>query len=89
MGGPFFKSEMGGLPSAWPQACVRGRRSNSDTCQRVDRSEIRRFLSARFMGSYAGILHLSHFIFKKRASHALRTHLCKILMDIAVEFHHN
>jgi hypothetical protein len=79
MGGPFFKSEMGSLLSAWHQACTSGRQSNSNACQRSGRGEIWRFLSARFMGSYAGILHLSHFIFKKRASHALRTHLCKIL----------
>jgi hypothetical protein len=65
MGGPFFKSEMGGLPSVWHQTCARGRQGNSDACQRSGHSEIRRFLSARFMGSYAGIMHLSHFIFKK------------------------
>jgi hypothetical protein len=32
-----------------------------------------------FLTSYAGILHLSHFIFKKKASHALSIRLCRIL----------
>jgi hypothetical protein len=48
MEGPFFKSEMGGLLTAWHKACIRGRQSNSDACQRLDSSEVRRYFIRPF-----------------------------------------
>ena len=40
MGGPFFKSEMGGLLRAWHLKYNRGRRSVSGACQGLRISEI-------------------------------------------------
>jgi hypothetical protein len=79
MGGPFCKSEMGGLLRIWQQGMYPRAAEQLRLLSVNSRREIRRILSVSLMGFYAGILHVSHFIFKKRASHALITHLCKIL----------
>jgi outer membrane lipoprotein len=65
---------MGGLLSVGHQACTRGRRSNSDACQRSGHSEILRFLSARFIGFYAGI-----FIMEAPVMNKLSTRLTVLI----------
>jgi len=78
-GGTFFKTEMGGLLKCIAISLSQRAAEHLSCNQRLKFWKICLYISARFSASYARLLLLSHFIFKKRASAALRIHLCKIL----------